>query len=371
MIRNWNICLLTIVALMMVNGALGQSAEVKDVRVASSGTTVSIDVELTHAIRPTVSYAKNPDRMIIDFPGVRPQEGLHRISVGKYGVVRVRVGLNRANPPVTRVVVDVDALHPFTIEASGDKFLLNILTSAQPLDLEADSDVEKKTDSPPTVSGNAPEESPPRPQLAAMPVSTPDAKVVLPNRQFKIKGTSADSVYIDGGSNAGLQQGMRLTVHDSTSQPEDASAGLGELRILAVATTSAIAEVHDAKRPLKRGDWAALVPADAEEAQNAVTGRVLAAAPLPRSKALIPHEIDHSTPARPDNSNASRIQGRIGLDYSGITSIGSTPGPVGRWESLSKATWLICLALTGTWRAIGEAESTSTRNSRRKQSRTH
>jgi AMIN domain len=327
MIRKANFYLLTMVALVMTKGALGQSAELQHVRVATSGAKVSIEVKLTQAITPTLTYAKNPDRMIIDFPGVRPRQGLQRISVGNSGVQRVRVGLNRASPPVTRVVVDVDALRPFTIEASGEKFLLNILTSALPLDGEADSDAENETETPLKISAGSPEQKPTLPQLAARPVSTPQAKVVLPNRQFKIKGISADSVYIDGGSNAGLQQGMTLTVHDSASAPEDAGADdVGKLRILAAATTSAVAEVYGATRPLKRGDWAVLTSADAEKARSAVTTNALAAAPLPRSNALLPAQADRSTPVRAGNSDASRIQGRIGLDYSGITSSGSTPG---------------------------------------------
>src|SRR5947199_10505237 len=142
MIGKLNLCLLTMLAIILVQPALGQSAELEDVRVATSGTTVSVEVDLTQTITPTVTYARNPDRMIMDFPGVQPKRGLHRVAVHQSGVGRVRVGLNRSNPPITRVVVDVDAVRPFSIEANGEKFSLKILTSKDPLDQEADSEAE-------------------------------------------------------------------------------------------------------------------------------------------------------------------------------------------------------------------------------------
>ena len=162
MIRQPKLYLLTMMALIMANGALGQSAELEHVRVATTGTAVSVEVELTQAIAPMLTYARDPNRMIIDFPGVRPTRGLQPISVRKSGVKRVRVGLYRATPPITRVVIDVDALRPFTVEASGEKFLLNILTSAQPLDEEAESVAEHKTEIPLKIFRSSPVADPPR-----------------------------------------------------------------------------------------------------------------------------------------------------------------------------------------------------------------
>ena len=116
-------------------------------------------------------------------------------------------------------------------------------------------------------------------------------------------------------------------VHDSASASEDTAADVGEVfsnpgggdhfSRIGSACCEAAAE---------GGDWAVLTPTDAEKARNAVTTKALAAAPLPRSNAFLPDEPDHTMPVRQENSNASRIQGRVGLDYSGITSSGSTPG---------------------------------------------
>lgn len=181
-----------------------------------------------------------------------------------------------------------------------------------------------------TISELPPEERVRLPKISEAPPSGSAAKPLLPNRQFRIKGMSADSVYIDGGSNAGLQQGMTLIVRDVTSPSAGTGSGqengVAELRVLAVATTSAVAEVHDAKRPLHRGDTAVLTAADAERARNAVTTNELAEVRLPRGNAVLPQEGDRRLPAAVETPNATRLRGRIGLDYSGITSTGSTQG---------------------------------------------
>ena len=331
MIGKLNLCLLTMLAIILVQPALGQSAELEDVRVATSGTTVSVEVDLTQTITPTVTYARNPDRMIMDFPGVQPKQGLHRVAVHQSGVGRVRVGLNRSNPPITRVVVDVDALRPFSIEANGEKFSLKILTSKDPLDQEADSEAENSDiEAVPSIAELPPGDNAAALQINDSPIGISEAKALLVDRQFRIKGISADSVYIDGGSNAGLKQGMRLMVTDAASRSDDGTSGneedVAQLRVLAVATTSAVAEVHNPKRPLKRGDCAVLVPEDAEKARDAVTSKALATVPLPRGQGLLPEQSGSKPVGMRETTSTSRMRGRIGLDYSAISSDGSTPG---------------------------------------------
>jgi AMIN domain len=323
--------LLFVITSVAAYATSNQPAVISDVRVVTEGDKVSVEVDLSDSITPTMTFAKNPDRLIADFPNVSPRQVLQHIPVGKNGVERVRIGLNHSSPPVTRVVVDVDSLRPFTVEASGRKVLLNILpASARRPDAEtgASNPAEKENatniaEVPPTISGEsnfvpAVEEAPAQPRAS------------LPARAtFKVKGIAADSVYIDGGSNSGLQSGMRLIVRDpggrSNESAPDRDAFVAELRILAVATASAVAEVREAKRPVRRGDLAVLTPEDAQTARTTRTTNALAAVHLP-VKTVMPIEPDTRSQPTIETSSRSRIQGRIGLDYSSITSTGSTPG---------------------------------------------
>jgi AMIN domain len=101
--------------------------EIRDVRVSANSDKVSVDVELSESVTPTLTFGENPDRVIADFPNVSPRHGLQHIPVGRNGVERVRIGLNHSSPPNTRVVVDLDSVHPVTVQVSGRKVSLNIL----------------------------------------------------------------------------------------------------------------------------------------------------------------------------------------------------------------------------------------------------
>ncbi|MBZ5689707.1 MAG: AMIN domain-containing protein [Acidobacteriia bacterium] len=101
--------------------------EISDVRVAANGDKVSVDVELSESVTPTLTFGENPDRLIADFPNVSPSHSLQHIPVGRNGVERVRIGLNYSSPPTTRVVVYLDSVRPVAVEASDRKVSLNIL----------------------------------------------------------------------------------------------------------------------------------------------------------------------------------------------------------------------------------------------------
>jgi hypothetical protein len=329
--RRIHLNLLFIIASVAVYAAPNQPAVINDVRVATEGDKVTVEVDLSDSITPTLTFAKNPDRLIADFPNVSPRQSLQHIPVGKNGVERVRIGLNHASPPVTRVVVDLDSLRPFTVETSDRKVVLNILPASAkpPTAATGASNPAENENATPHIAEVSPAtglES----NFAPAAEAPAQPRVSLPARvTFKVKGIAADSVYIDGGANSGLQVGMRLIVHDPGTRSNKSDPGrdsfVAELHILAVATTSAVAEVRDAKRSLRRGDLAMLTPEDAETARTTRTTSAVAAVHMP-VKTIMPIEPDTRPQPTLDTFSGSRIQGRIGLDYSSITSTGSTPG---------------------------------------------
>src|ERR1700758_1193859 len=172
--RKLHFYLLFVIATVAAYAASNPPAVISEIRVATEGDRVSVEVKLSDSVTPTLTFAKNPDRLIADFPNVSLRQVLQHIPVGKNGVERVRIGLNHSNPPVTRVVVDVDSLRPFTVEASGRKVLLNILpASAQPATAEtaASSAAEKEI-----ATTNVAEVSP---TISADPNSAPAVEAAL------------------------------------------------------------------------------------------------------------------------------------------------------------------------------------------------
>ncbi|HEY1272993.1 MAG TPA: hypothetical protein VGF08_13455, partial [Terriglobales bacterium] len=104
---------------------------------------------------------------------------------------------------------------------------------------------------------------------------------------------------------------------------------IAELEVISVASTSAVAAIHGRTADLKQGEWAYLSPADTAraDAQRLVSST---------REHLPPPQLEDGEPVNRFTASsgissplATHVAGRIGFDYSGIRSHGSTPG----WSS--------------------------------------
>lgn len=329
--------------------AFGREAEVRNAYVAPEGSTVRIDVELTQPLRPTIAVMRNPSRLVIEFPA--PLQHSTYLAVNRNGVSDFRAAADPSNPTNTRIVVGIDAARPYGIQSIGNKFVLTIL----PHPVNETTALARTT---PQTINKLP--STPTPDVTATITSTsldPDFQVTHPpvdtvigvpddspspslfRRQFKVKYISGNTVYIGGGSNSGLRKGMNLDIlgGPSTSRQDDHATPeliIASARVLGVATSSAITEIDSSDRAVRVGDVAELTPEDAAVADRNVQNQN--APPNLRLPATQSSEPSTAAVDVPSNSllssrkqqpdNGMRVAGRIGLDYSTITSTGSTPG---------------------------------------------
>jgi hypothetical protein len=313
-----------------VVGAFAATAEVKRVTAAADGNKVDIDIELTSPVTPKIGTAQQPDRLIVDFADASPREVLQHIQINENGIKRVRVGLNHANPPLTRVVVDLDYPHAYSVERIGNRVLLHVFPIVGTR-RSAAADAPKKPNLDPsvpevTVKAQAPVVRPQTVEVPAAVASEQAQTSVAVRHSFRVRYIAGNSAYIDGGSNAGLREGMTLVVHDfdpfSPNRSSSAKAVvIADVRVVAVASNSAVTEVRTARRKLKVGDWASLT---VDGAESVAAGKVLAVAAKPEPNDL---ELRSETPtSKLETVERSRVEGRFGFDYSGISSSGSTPG---------------------------------------------
>ena len=84
---------------------------------------------------------------------------------------------------------------------------------------------------------------------------------------FPVKYISNDSVYLGAGRNAGIQEGMKVSVVNSTSYTAAdngvrfrGEAHVAELRVVSVADSSAVCEIVSTKGELSLGQLAFLTP---------------------------------------------------------------------------------------------------------------
>jgi hypothetical protein len=107
----------------------GGAAEIEQLQVKRDGADVTIQVVLTGAVKPAVETAINPDRLVLVLPGTLSDAKQKHFPLDANGVKAVRLGLNSANPPVTRVVVDLDSSHPYTLNTEGNVVTLRVQPS--------------------------------------------------------------------------------------------------------------------------------------------------------------------------------------------------------------------------------------------------
>lgn len=122
--------LLLLVSLAVAQATPSRSVEVKALQVKQQGGDVTIEVRLSAAVKPSVETAVNPDRLVIILPDTVSGARQKRIPIHTNGVRAVRMGLNSAEPPVTRVVVDLDAALPYTLSTQGETVILRVQSPA-------------------------------------------------------------------------------------------------------------------------------------------------------------------------------------------------------------------------------------------------
>ena len=150
---------------------------------------------------------------------------------------------------------------------------------------------------------------------------------------FKVKYVAEGVAYLDGGRSSGLTEGMKLEIKDSDLPPQEGATVdpadprvVAELEVSATAETSAVTDIHLPKRQVKPGDLAYLSSGDA---QTLVQQRSLSAtrqypAVVTFTEGDPLEEEARAEVPRPPQPSVNRARGRIGFDYMGTVSRGSS-----------------------------------------------
>ena len=170
-----------------------------------------------------------------------------------------------------------------------------------------------------------------------MPISPVLAiRAVDPNLRtvFKVKYVAEGVAYLDGGRSSGLTEGMKLEVKERTCPPSRERRAaptdprvVAELEVTAVAETSAVTDIHAAQASgQSRATWPISLPATL---QALVQQRTLSA--TRKYPAVVTFTegdpLDEEARAevpRPPLPSVNRARGRIGFDYMGTMSHGTS-----------------------------------------------
>jgi hypothetical protein len=109
-----------------VRGQAHSLPSIQRVQVLRTPNLVEIEIEASDRIAPQTNLLTGPDRLVVDFVNARPGAQLRNQAVNRDEVKRLRVGLFSSDPPVTRVVLDLNGPQHYQVFPSGKSIIIKI-----------------------------------------------------------------------------------------------------------------------------------------------------------------------------------------------------------------------------------------------------
>ncbi len=203
----------------------------------------------------------------------------------------------------------------------------------------------------------------PNPAPAQAPDAAPQATAAPVRTEFHVRFISGASVYIDGGRNAGLAEGTKLVLkQDPTKRAGDPSnvavqpGVVARLKVVSVASTSAVCEVEAKSREIVDGD--AVWMAEDEVAKLVQRDTLGNTRKYPMVLSFsegdpLDEEVREAEP-RPPLPEVNQIRGRLGFDVSTIQQMGSPGSSSSQYGMVFRADftriWGTHWNLNGYWR---------------------
>ena len=101
-------------------------ATIRKVAVLGAGNNVEVEITGNQPLIPETQAVTGPDRLVLDFANTEPGTNLRNVEVSRGEMKAVRVGLFRANPPVTRVVLDLKSPQQYQLFPSGNTVIIKL-----------------------------------------------------------------------------------------------------------------------------------------------------------------------------------------------------------------------------------------------------
>jgi type IV pilus assembly protein PilQ len=103
-----------------------QVATIRHITVRGDDHDLDVEISATMPVTPLTQTVTDPDRLIVDLPEARPAAGLQKILISRGNLKGVRVGLLKANPPITRVVLDLTAPTAYRVSPLANTIVVKL-----------------------------------------------------------------------------------------------------------------------------------------------------------------------------------------------------------------------------------------------------
>ncbi len=103
------------------------TATVQSVTTAREGASLRVEITLSAPVKPSVETAVHPDRILLDFPDTTFSDTIKNVrGECERGAPRARPAQHSASPLITRVVLDLDQAHPYTLKTEGNHIVVTV-----------------------------------------------------------------------------------------------------------------------------------------------------------------------------------------------------------------------------------------------------
>lgn len=106
--------------------ATSKIAAIKSFRLVQEKDGPAVEILSTQPLVPSIQAIKDPDRLVIDLPNARLEVVQKRISINAEQISTLRADQFQQNPPVARVVVDLQAPRAYTWDGAGNRLVVHL-----------------------------------------------------------------------------------------------------------------------------------------------------------------------------------------------------------------------------------------------------
>ncbi len=101
-------------------------ATVEHVLVRGNADAMEVEIQTSGVVAPNTQAISGPDRIVVDFPGALPSAELRALTVNRGALKAVRSGLFFKNPPITRIVLDLEKAQPYRISSTQNAVVVKL-----------------------------------------------------------------------------------------------------------------------------------------------------------------------------------------------------------------------------------------------------
>jgi hypothetical protein len=184
------------------------------------------------------------------------------------------------------------------------------------------------------------------PEATPAPAPAPATEAIATRTEFHVRYVNGASVYIDGGRSSGLAEGTKLELKQDPAkvdQPGEntpiAPGVVAELKVVSVASTSAVCDIVSSSRDLKVGDTVTLPQTEVEkleEKRDVGSARVYPMVVSFTQGDPLDEEVRAKVP-HPPLPEINQARGRIGFDTSLIHGLGDNSSTATDWGMVVRA----------------------------------